>query len=165
MANISLHASILTPSSSPPGAQPDSEYSKSVKGILENRHEYMMAQNVGNVPGIMKTWTQSKPILMPPGAPSVEGYDAITQWYAITQSQVIIEFVIQYQEFVFNADYTWGFARATYQGTVTTRADAFTALDSGKILETHVKGPDGKWLFQSHMWSSDLPPTAGGSAQ
>lgn len=94
----------------------------------------------------------SDAVRMPPGAPAIEGREAIRASLAATPPM---------QDFTFRMVSVEGDGHMAYMRAAWTVAVALPGApalrDSGKILIVFEKQPDGSWLTVADAWNSDIP--------
>lgn len=118
------------------------------------RRDYMACQGAGNSEGCVEFWAQDG-VLMPPNEPAVRGHADLLAWYRSAFEAFAFDFEIEYEQAISSGD--WAFARASYSGTILSKATDEPIEDRGKILEVLRRQPDGSWKWHAHTWNSDLP--------
>jgi uncharacterized protein (TIGR02246 family) len=105
------------------------------------------------------TYYTTDAVIMPPNQPTVQGRDAIRDWYASFPPVSEVELPIVELD-------GWGdiaYARGTYSLTMVIEGAPEPIMDMGKNLAIWRKQPDGSWKIAVDTFNSDLPiPSAGG---
>lgn len=92
--------------------------------------------------------------VLPPGAPAVEGKDAIRQWI----QKELDEFTLEGGRFVpgpLNVANGWAIRRFSIAGKRVSKKGGEPVQVNNKYMDVLQKQPDGSWKFVYRMWSSN----------
>jgi len=111
----------------------------------------------GNVDAFMTLTTQDV-VLMPPGASTLSGREAVQALMADFFGTYAIELQsVSLEEIVVAGD--WAFVRDTYVSNLTPRSGGETVRARGKNVWILRRQADGSWKVARNMWNSSDPPT------
>ena len=121
---------------------------------------WVKAFNTRN-PDTMAAQYDAQAVLLPPGAPAVQGQAAIRAFFASMMPEATkggLEFTLGAKPAAgARGDLGWS------SGSYVLKDGAGHVLETGKYLSVSRK-IDGKWLYIRDTWNSDSPPASKGSA-
>nr|WSY55371.1 SgcJ/EcaC family oxidoreductase [Streptomyces sp. NBC_00886] len=122
-----------------------------VVGVLKS---YERALNAGDVAGVVRLYTDDA-VLLPPGAPTAVGIDAVRATYAGLFQALRLDLTFEVAE-VNVVSSEWAFLRSASTGTVTTLANGAQVPSSNHELFV-LRKSHGCWKLARYGFSSVLP--------
>jgi len=124
------------------------------EAITRTTAELLAAVNASDVDGCLAVWTPDG-VLMPPHHPSVQGCDAIGEYFRNLFSRSRFRFAFTSSHIQLAGD--TAFERLAYTATAWPETGGSPAEDSGKGLHVYTRQADGSWKLVIDIWNSDLP--------
>ena len=98
-------------------------------------------------------------VQMPPHFPANLGKGMIRSWsHGLLQSFSQVAFALSVDEQRVSSD--WAFERGQYTITLTPKAEAQSADDTGKYITAYQRQGDGSWKMARDIWNSDNAPAS-----
>jgi uncharacterized protein (TIGR02246 family) len=117
--------------------------------------ELLAAVNASDADRYSAVWAADG-VLMPPHHPSVQGHDAIVQYFRNLFSRSRFRFTFTSSHIHLAGD--TALERVTYTVTIWPQDDAPLIEDTGKGLHVYGRQPNGSWKLSHDIWNSDQPP-------
>lgn len=153
---VSLAAcqSAETPAPEPAEVQAPVDESANVK---ESFKTLLRAYQVGNAEGVMSV-LDADVMWMPPDAPAVKGFDAVTKSHQDMFAANTISLSFSVQDVETSGD--WAYARGQYTVSVTPKAGGNPSAEAGKAISVMKRDANGVWRFYRFIWNRDFSPEA-----
>jgi uncharacterized protein (TIGR02246 family) len=116
--------------------------------------ELLAAVNASDADRCAAVWAADG-VLMPPHHPSVQGQQAIVQYFRSLFSRSKFRFTFTSSDIHLAGD--TALERVTYTVTIWPGDDAASIEDVGKGLHVYRRQPDGSWKLTHDIWNSDQP--------
>ena len=134
--------------------------SKEMAALQAVDQDWVKAYNAGNADAVAALYDE-RAVLLPPGAPAVNGRAAIKAFFvkdtAESQKAGVTFSLGPKPAGGVSGDTGW------QSGTYTVKDKAGKVVETGKYLSVSVK-KGGKWLYVRDTWNADGAPTPGESA-
>jgi len=92
-------------------------------------------------------------VLMPPHHPTVQGHEAIVQYFRDLFSRTRCSFTFTSSDIRVAGDIA--LERVTYTATIWSGGDARPVEEAGKGVHVYARQPDGSWKLTHDIWNSD----------
>ena len=125
--------------------------------ITRTTAELLAAVNASDADRCSAVWAASG-VLMPPHHPSVQGHQAIVQYFRNLFSRSKFRFTFTSSQIDLAGD--TALERVTYTATFWAGEDAPPIEDVGKGLHVYGRQPNGSWKLTHDIWNSDQPVPA-----
>jgi len=122
--------------------------------VARTTAELLAAVNASDADRCSAVWAADG-VLMPPHHPSVEGRQAILQYFRGLFSRSKFRFTFTSSHIEVAGD--TAFERVTYVATIWPGEDVPPIEDAGKGLHVYRRQPDGSWQLACDIWNSDRP--------
>ena len=113
--------------------------------------EFIRHANAGDATGLTGAFYTADAVLLPPGAPRLDGAEAIRGFWQAFGDGGVRDVSIETSEVV-----EAGYGIGTYTCTLPT-ASGERIRDTGKYLVVYRRQPDGSWRVIADQFNSDLP--------
>jgi uncharacterized protein (TIGR02246 family) len=123
--------------------------------IKRTTAELLAAVNASDADRCLAVWADDG-VLMPPNHPSVQGREALGEYFRNLFSRAKFQFSFTSSEIQLAGD--TAFERVTYTAVVWRGSDALPVEDVGKGLHVYRRQPDGLWKLTQDIWNSDGSP-------
>ena len=120
--------------------------------ITRTTAELLSAVNACDADGCSAVWAANG-ILMPPHHPSVEGHQAIVQYFRSLFARSRLRFTFASSDIQLAGD--TAFERVTYTAIIWPRDDDPPIEDVGKGVHVYQRQADGSWKLTHDIWNSD----------
>jgi len=120
--------------------------------VTRTTAELLAAVNTSDADRCAAVWAADG-VLMPPHHPSVQGREAIAQYFRGLFSRSKFRFSFTSSD-IHLAGNT-ALERVTYRATIWPGDDAASIEDAGKGLHVYRRQPDGSWRLTYDIWNSD----------
>jgi uncharacterized protein (TIGR02246 family) len=120
--------------------------------ITRTTAELLAAVNASDADRCSAVWAADG-VLMPPHHPSVQGHQAIVQYFRTLFSRSKFRFTFTSSDIHLAGD--TALERVTYTATVWPGDDASPIEDVGKGLHVYARQPNGSWRLTYDIWNSD----------
>jgi uncharacterized protein (TIGR02246 family) len=122
--------------------------------ITRTTAELLAAVNTADAARCVAVWAADG-VLMPPHHPSVQGHEALVQYFRSLFSRSTLKFTFTSSDIHLAGD--TALERVTYTATIRPGDDAQPIEDVGKGLHVYRRQPNGSWKLTCDMWNSDQP--------
>lgn len=122
--------------------------------IMRTTEELLSAVNTSNADRCSAVWAADG-VLMPPHHPSVQGHQAIVQYFRNLFSRSKLRFTFTSSHIYLAGD--TALELVTYTATIWPGDDAAPIEDVGKGLHVYRRQPNGSWKLTYDIWNSDQP--------
>ena len=122
--------------------------------IVRTTAELLAAVNASDANRCSAVWAADG-VLMPPHHPSVQGHQAILQYFRSLFSQSRFRFTFTSSHIHITGD--TALERVRYTAMIWPGRDASPIEDEGKGLQVYGRQPDGSWKLTQDIWNSDQP--------
>ena len=122
--------------------------------VTRTTAELLAAVNTADADRCSAFWAADG-VLMPPHHPSVQGREAIVQYFRSLFSRSRFEFTFTSSHVHVSGD--TALERVTYTATIWPGGDAAPIEDMGKGLHVYRRQADGSWKLTYDIWNSDWP--------
>ena len=122
--------------------------------VTRTTAELLAAVNTSNADRCSAVWAADG-VLMPPHHPSVQGHEAIVQYFRSLFSRSKFRFAFTSSHVHLAGD--TALERVTYIATIWPGDDAPPIEDVGKGLHVYRRQPNGSWKLTYDIWNSDQP--------
>jgi uncharacterized protein (TIGR02246 family) len=126
--------------------------------ILSVTAELLAAVNASDADRCLAVWAADG-LLMPPHHPSVQGCQAIGDYFRDLFSRLKFRFTFTSSRIHLAGDVA--LERVTYAAIISQEGDASSIEDSGKGLHVYARQASGSWKLTHDIWNSDLPQGPG----
>ena len=120
--------------------------------IMKITAELLAAVNASNADGCVAVWAADG-VLMPPHHPSVQGRQAIFEYFRSLFSQSTFRFTFTASHIHLAGD--TALERVTYRAIIWPGGGDPPIEDVGKGLHVYERRPDGSWKLTYDIWNSD----------
>ena len=124
--------------------------------VTKTTAELLVAVNTCDADRCSALWAIDG-VLMPPHHPSVQGHDAIVQYFRNLFSRSRFRFTFTSSHIHLAGD--TALERVTYTVTIWRRDDTLLIEDAGKGLHVYGRQPNGSWKLSHDIWNSDQLPS------
>jgi ketosteroid isomerase-like protein len=120
--------------------------------IMRTRAELLAAVNASDADRCLAVWAADG-VLMPPHHPSVQGHEAIGEYFRDLFSQSTFRFTFTSSHLHLAGD--TALERVTYTAIMWSRSGASPIADVGKALHVYGRQLNGSWKLMQDIWNSD----------
>ena len=122
------------------------------EAILRTTAELLAAVNASDADRCVAVWAADG-VLMPPHHPSVQGHQAIGEYFRNLFSRSTLRFTFTSSHLQLAGD--TALERVTYTVTMWSGRDAAPIEDVGEGLHVYGRQPNGSWKLTQDIWNSD----------
>jgi len=123
-------------------------------GIRKTTAELLAAVNASSVDRCLAVWATDG-VLMPPHHPSVQGHEAIGDYFRSVFSRRRFRFTFTSSDIQLAGD--TALERVTYTAVMWSESGASPLEDVGKGVHVYRRQSDGTWKLTQDIWNSDQP--------
>jgi uncharacterized protein (TIGR02246 family) len=120
--------------------------------ITSTTAELLAAVNASDANRCMAVWAADG-VLMPPHHPSVQGHQAIVEYFRSLFSRSKFSFTFTSSHIHLAGD--TALEHVTYTAIIWPRGDNSLIEDAGKGLHVYRREPNGSWKLTHDIWNSD----------
>lgn len=120
--------------------------------IRRTTAQLLDAVNASSADRCLAVWAADG-VMMPPHHPSVQGHEAIGDYFRSLFSRSRLEFVFTSSHIHLAGD--TAFERVTYTAAIWSGSVASPIEDVGKGLHVYCRQSDGSWKLVQDIWNSD----------
>lgn len=120
--------------------------------IMRTTAELLAAVNASDADRCLAVWAADG-VLMPPHHPSVQGHQAIADYFRSLFSRNKFRFTFTSSHIHLAGD--TALERVTYRAIIWPGGDGPPIEDVGKGLHVYGRRPDGSWKLTHDIWNSD----------
>ena len=122
--------------------------------ITKTTAELLAAVNASSVDRCLAVWAADG-VLMPPHHPSVQGHEAIGDYFRSAFSRRRFRFTFTSSDIQLAGD--TALERVTYTAIMWSESGASPIEEVGKGLHVYRRQSDGSWKLTQDIWKSDRP--------